>query len=89
MAVPLSIGKAVSYKTVIQFVAFRIKNIGLWGAHGFRFESLSFLVHQAIPQAVLGRYNAFQSFVALPLFDGFDVVDGPSLRRLMNGARMN
>ena len=109
--------------TVFQFVAFRIKNAGLWGldplilcpfgpfvltlvfsvrppqsgvecgeagCHRFRFERLSFLVHQAVPQAVL-RPSQPPSIVrgTLPFFDGFDVVDGPNLRPFINGARMN
>ena len=60
------------------------------GYHRFRFERLSFLVHQAVPQAVLRPLQRL-SIVrgTLSFFDGFDVVDGPSLTRLMNGARMN
>ena len=63
---------------------------GEGGCHRFRFERLSFLVPQAIPQAVLRPLQP-PSIVrgTLPFFDGFDVVDGPSLRRLMNGSRMN
>ena len=60
------------------------------GYHQFRFECLSFLVHQAVSQAVL-RPLQHLSIVrgTLPFFDGFDVVHGSILRRLMNGARMN
>ena len=60
------------------------------GCHRFRFERLSFLVHQAIPQAVLRPLQP-PSIVrgTLQFFDGFDVVDGPSLRSFINGARMN
>ena len=46
-------------------------------------------MHQAIPQAVL-RPSQRPSIVrgTLPFFDGFDVVDGPSLRPFINAARM-
>ena len=55
------------------------------GCHRFRFERLSLLVHQAVLRP-LQRLSIVRS--TLPFFDGFDVVDGPSLRPFINAARM-
>ena len=73
MVVALESGEEVTTPsvTVCQFVAFGIKNVGLWG--DLPFDSLS--AHQAAlrPSQPPSRVRG-----TLPFFDGFDVVDGPS-----------
>ena len=55
------------------------------GYIGSALSDFTFLVPQAVLRP-LQRLSIVRG--TLPFFDGFDVVHGPNLRRLMNGARL-